>query len=209
MAPRGRSSSFGYNRPIPVEIADDQVTLWLRRSAAGDREASERLAGWASERLEELARRRMRRRLGTSSAGLTLEPAALVNETFLKLLDAPMGFDNRRHFLSFANQVMLRVLIDYQRSRGAAKRAGGAVRVTLSGHPGEVPGRTVDFLAFEQALRRLEALDPRKAEVVKLRLFWGFEMADVAGLLEVSVPTVQRDWRFAKTWLAEELELAP
>lgn len=186
------------------------MTLWLRRSAAGDREALERLAGWASERLEELARRRMRRRLGTSSSGLTLEPAALVNETFLKLLDTPLpGFENRRHFLSFANRVMLRVLIDYQRSRGAEKRSGGAVRVTLSGRSGETPEQSVDVLAFEQALGRLAALEPRKAEVVELRLFWGFEMVQIAELLEVSVPTVQRDWRFAKTWLAEELELAP
>lgn len=192
-----------------METVDDQVTRWLRRSAAGDREALERLAGWASERLEDLARRRMRRRLGTTSSGLTLEPAALVNETFLKLLDVPLGFENRRHFLSFANRVMLRVLIDYQRSRAAAKRGDGAIRVTLSGRPAEAPERSIDFLAFEQALGRLKALDPRKAEVVELRVFWGFEMAQIAELLEVSVPTVQRDWRFAKTWLAEELELEP
>lgn len=192
-----------------METADEQVTRWLRRSAAGDREAVERLAGWAAERLEDLARRRMRRRFGTSSSGLTLEPAALVNETFLKLLDTPMGFENRRHFLSFANRVMLRVLIDYQRSRGAAKRGEGAVQVTLSGLSGDAPDRGIDLLAFEQALRRLEALDARKAEVVELRLLWGFEMTEIAELLEVSVPTVQRDWRFAKTWLAEELELTP
>jgi RNA polymerase sigma factor (TIGR02999 family) len=188
---------------------DDPVTLWLQRSAEGDQEALERLAAWASGVLEDLAARRMRRHLGTRSSGLTLEPSALVNETFLKLLDQPLGFENRRHFLAFANKVMLRVLIDYQRQRGAAKRGGDAVRVTISGLSAESPGKSIDFLAFEQALERLEQADPRKAEVVKLRTMWGFEIAAIAELLEVSVPTVQRDWRFAKAWLAEELEPAP
>jgi RNA polymerase sigma factor (TIGR02999 family) len=191
---------------IQGPATDDQVTVWLQRSAAGDQEALERLAAWASSTLEDLAARRMRRHLGTSSSGLTLEPSALVNETFLKLLDRPLGFENRRHFLAFANKVMLRVLIDYQRSRRAAKRGGRAVRVTISGISGDPGGRDVDFLTLEQALTRLERLDPRKAEVVKLRTMWGFDMAAIAELLSVSLPTVQRDWRFAKTWLAEELE---
>jgi RNA polymerase sigma factor (TIGR02999 family) len=146
-------------------------------------------------------------------APLTLEPAALVNETFLKLLQQPTRFHNRRHLLGFASTVMLRVLVDYRRERGAKKRGGDALRVTLSGISADAlgGGDEVDALDFQRALERLEGLDPRKAEIVKLRLFWGYEMTEIASLVEVSLATVERDWRFARTWLAAALgpALAP
>lgn len=184
---------------------DEPVTSWLQAAAQGDREAEERAAAWAYGELERLAAQRLRRAFG--GADVTLEPAALVNETFLKVLESPVAFANRRHLFAFLGTVMMRVLIDYQRSRSAGKRGGDAVRIGLTGvHLGE-PAAGIDLLAFEEALERLEALDARKAEVVRMRVLWGLSTREIAPILEVSEPTARRDWRFARTWLAEVLEL--
>jgi RNA polymerase sigma factor (TIGR02999 family) len=184
---------------------EEPVTGWLRAAAEGDSEATERVAAWAYGELERLAARRLQREFGR--ADVTLEPAALVNETFLKLLQQPVAFENRRHFFAFVSKVMLRVLIDYQRSRSADKRGGDRVRLGLTGvHIGEESG-PVDLMAFDQALGRLEGLDARKAEVARLRSLWGLSMDEIAGVLGISEPTVRRDWRFARTWLAEALGL--
>jgi RNA polymerase sigma factor (TIGR02999 family) len=188
----------------------DEITLWLGRAAAGDDEAQERVAAWAYGDLERLAARRLRRAYGARAAALTLEPAALVNETFLRLLESPVGFDNRRHFLAFASRVMLSALVDYQRGRSARKRGGDRVRVTLSGL---VEDRMADAgivpADFAKALAELETLDARKADVVRLRVLWGAASAETARLLEISIPTVERDWRFARSWLADRLEIEP
>lgn len=187
-------------------MTTDEITLWLGRAAAGDDEARERVAAWAYRDLEQLAERRLRRAYGARAAALTLEPAALVNETFLRLLESPVGFENRRHFLAFASRVMLSALVDYQRGRGARKRGGDRVRVTLSGLADErAAAPEVGPAAFATALAELEALDARKADVVRLRVLWGAGNAEAARLLEVSVPTVERDWRFARSWLADRL----
>lgn len=184
---------------------EEPVTRWLQEAAAGDQDAAARVAAWAYGELERLAAQRLRRELGRTD--LTLEPAALVNETFLKLLRHPTVFENRRHFFAFVGKVMLRVLIDYRRSRGADKRGGDRVRVTLTDVPlGEAPS-PIDVLALDEAMERLEGLDPRKAEVARMRVLWGLSMDEIAEVLEVSEPTVRRDWRFARTWLAEVLGL--
>lgn len=184
-------------------VSDVPVTDLLQRAADGDSAAHDRVVEWAYGELERLARLRLRPLAGRGP--LTLEPAALVNETFLKLLQRDQAFANRRHLLGFASTVMLRVLVDYQRSRGAQKRGGGDLRVTL----GEVAGPGgggVEALDLDRALERLQRLDPRKAEIVKLRLLWGYEMAEIAELVEVSLATVERDWRFGRIWLAEALQ---
>jgi RNA polymerase sigma factor (TIGR02999 family) len=116
-----------------------------------------------------------------------------------------VDFENRRHFFSYATQVMLRALTDYQRARAAAKRGGDRVQVTLAGF-----GRRDEPLesAAEEirgALAELEELDPRKAEVVALRVFWGCSMAEVADTLDTSLRTAERDWRFARSWLRKRL----
>ena len=188
-------------------MAPEDITLLLGQAAAGDESARERIAAWAYADLERLAARRMRRAFGAGAGALTLEPAALVNETFLRLLESPVGFENRRHFLAFAGQVMLSALVDYQRRRGARKRGGGMVRVTLSALAAGAAEPVVEPADFAAALAELAALDARKAEVVSLRVVWGADNAEAARLLEVSVPTVERDWRFARVWLAERLDL--
>ncbi|MDA8019790.1 MAG: ECF-type sigma factor [Thermoanaerobaculia bacterium] len=187
-----------------MNLSEEPVTQWLQEAASGDAQAAGRIAGWAYAELEGLAASRLRRYFGTTD--VTLEPAALVSETFLKLLRHPTVFENRRHFFAFVGKVMLRVLIDYRRARASEKRGGDRIRVSLT----EVRGSAapaIDVLAFEQALERLESLDVRKAEVTRLRVLWGLSMDEIADVLEVSLPTVGRDWRFARTWLAEELKL--
>lgn len=188
-----------------MDPREEPVTQWLQEAAAGDPKATERLASWAYSELESLAARRMQREFGRSD--VTLEPAALVNETFVKLLQQPTLFENRRHYLAFVSKVMLRVLKDYQRARRAKKRGGDRVSVTLAGVRDEEAAVPIDVLALEQAFHRLEALDARKAEVARLRSLWGMSMMEIAETLEVSEVTVRRDWRFARTWLAEALEL--
>jgi RNA polymerase sigma factor (TIGR02999 family) len=183
---------------------DEPVTRWLQQAAAGDAAAAERIAAWAYAELETLAARRMRRQLGARE--VTLEPAALVNETFLRVLRHPVAFANRRHFFGFVNKVMLRVLIDYQRARRAEKR-GADLRVALDGvSPREEPV-AIDALALEQALDRLEGLDARKAEVARLRVLWGLSTGEMAEVIGISEQSVRRDWRFVRLWLAEELAL--
>ena len=184
---------------------DDRITLLLHEAAAGGERALEELTAAVYAELERVATRQMRRRYGGEMAGLTLEPAALVNETLLKLIQNPRDFDNRRHFYAFATQVMMRVLIDYQRARRADKRGGDQIRVTLTGLSA---AREADFAQASDlatALERLEELDARKAEVVKLRVFWGLQMKEIAELLETSQATVDRDWKFSRNWLAWQL----
>ena len=184
------------------------VTRWLERAAEGDRAAEEQVAEWAYAELERLAGARLQRSLrsGSVRAPLTLEPAALVNETFVKMLQNPQVFANRRHFFAFTSKVMLRVLIDHQRARAADKRGGETVRLVLDGLAAEGP-EAVNVLVVRDVFERLEAEDPRKAEVARLRALWGLSVEEVAEVLDVSVPTVVRDWRFVRNWVAEHLEL--
>ena len=190
---------------VAMPREEEPVTRWLQAAAAGDAEAAERVAAWAYGELERLAAQRLRREFGRTD--VTLEPAALVSETFLRLLRNPTVFENRRHFFAFVSKVMLRVLIDYQRARGAEKRGADRVRVTLAGVRGGDEAIPIDVLALDQALGRLEASAPRKAEVARMRVLWELSMDEIAEVLEISEPTVRRDWRFARTWLAEVLGL--
>lgn len=188
-------------------MAAEDITRLLRLAADGDTEAFAQVAAWAYVDLERLAASRMRRAFGGRSRGLTLEPAALVNETFLRLLETPTGFDNRRHFFAFASQVMIGALVDYQRRRGAQKRGAGLVRVTLAGLAEGAADPAVEASDLATALDELQELDPRKADVVRLRVLWGADLGEAARFLEVSEKTVQRDWRFARNWLAERLAI--
>lgn len=184
-----------------MSVDEPPVTRWLQQAADGDRDAQEQIAEWAYAELSALAAARMRR----SSEPLTLEPAGLVNETFVRLLEHPIGFANRRHFFAFMSQVMLRVLIDYQRARSTEKRGGQTIKVVLDGVA--LPGRpsAFDAIVVRDVLAKLEQEDPRKAEVARLRALWGLEVDEVAELLGVSKPTVIRDWRFLRNWLADRL----
>jgi len=137
----------------------------------------------------------------------TLQTTALVHEAFLRLAQQhATAWQSRPYFLAAAAQTMRRVLVDYARERGAAKRDGG-VRTTLVSLDASPSGSTdaLDVLALNDVLDRLAVLDRRKASVVELRVFGGFELNEIAEILSLSRNTVARDWRFARGWLASQL----
>jgi RNA polymerase sigma factor (TIGR02999 family) len=178
------------------------ITALLQRAATGDEQALDGLVAEVYAELEQIARSRLYRHYGSDSHDRTLEPAALVNETLLKLIKDPRGFDNRAHFFTFATRVMVNVMLEYQRRRSAAKRGGDCIRVTLSGvEPAAEP--TIGLLDLESAFDELDRLDPRKGQVLRLKAVWGLENAEVARALEISERTVERDWRFARAWLLD------
>lgn len=149
--------------------------------------------------------RRLRR---TERDEHTLQTTALVHEAFLRLAQQHAAeWRSRSYFLAAAAQTMRRVLVDYARERGAAKRDGGVRTTLISLEPHSGSGDALDVLALNDVLERLAMLDARKARIVELRVFGGFEIGEIAGILDLSRNTVSRDWQFAKGWLA--CELAP
>jgi len=188
----------------------DDITRLLHAIDAGRRGAMDDLMTVVYADLERVAQRHMDQQFGRGLPGVTLEPAALVNESFLRLIKQRKKYDNRGQFFAIATKVMLRVLVDYQRQRRAAKRGGGQKPVTLSlegpAHraEGAKEGTVIGVETLVAGLERLESIDPRKADVVKLRVIWGLEMREIAESLGISLATVERDWSFAKAWLARE-----
>lgn len=183
-----------------------QITVLLRRVSAGQEGALNELAALVYDEMRAMAERHLRRAFGGKLGGVTLEPTALVNETFIRLIRQRQKFDNRGHFFAIATKLMLRVLMDYHRQRAAAKRGHAWVRVPLDPEEGNRAATgTGDIPALIDALQKLEKLDSRKAEVVKLRVLWGLSVGATAEALEVAPVTVARDWKFAKAWLAKEL----
>jgi RNA polymerase sigma factor (TIGR02999 family) len=180
----------------------------LRSAHAGEPGAQDRLAERIYGDLRAMARRRLRGRGG--EAGLTIQPTMLASDTLMKLLAQRQRFDNAGQLFAIASRMMMRLLIDYQRQRQAAKRGGSAVRVTLDpDRPApQSPAQDdaeIDIEALDAALTRLANLDARKADVVRYRVLWGFTTAQTATQLGASVATIERDWAFARAWLAKEL----
>ena len=140
--------------------------------------------------------------------GHTLEPHALVNELWIRLMGGePVSYQNRAHFFAIAAQTMRRILIDYARARVAGKRGGEQQQVSLSAVDGWNPvAHYEDMLVLDQALSKLARADPRAARVVELRFFSGLQEDEVAEVLGVSVITVKRDWKVARAWLAGRLQ---
>lgn len=136
----------------------------------------------------------------------TLEPTALVHEAYLRLAQVPgIEASNRGQFLALASRTMRRVLVDHARSRRAEKRGGQPVRVTLS-EGAAVAEQQFDLLALDEALERLETLDPQQVRIVELRFLTGLEVEEVAAALGISAATVKRDTAMAKAWLYRELD---
>jgi RNA polymerase sigma factor (TIGR02999 family) len=171
------------------------ITTLLRSSAAGDQAARHRLLEVLYPDLRRIARGHLR---GEHFAR-TLDPTALVHETFLKLLapGGPVSFSDRLHFYAIASRHMRRVLIDYARRR--------RTRRSFAASPGaEARATTIPPVELALLLDRLAILDSRAAEVVDLRFWGGLSQSDIARVLDVSVSTVQRDWDFARLWLISE-----
>lgn len=180
------------------------ITMLLKRVAAGDVAADGELLPLVYAELRKLAARQM----VSERAGHTLSPTALVHEAYLRLAgDAALAPEDRRQFFAIAARRMRQILVDHARQRDAVKRGGGArEQVTLSALVDDAAEQGIDALALDQALTQLEAMDPRKVQVVELRYFGGLEMADIAAVLGISRATAQRDWEVARTFLFQALQ---
>ena len=139
--------------------------------------------------------------------GHSLQPTALVNEAYLRLIDATkVEWQGRAQFLALAARSMRQILVDHARARDAAKRGGDRVRVTLADDSGGVRGPPeLDLLDVDEALGELAALDARKARVIELRFFAGLEMNEIAEVLRIGTTTAEDDWYFARAWLRRRL----
>ena len=189
------------------------VTLLLREVEAGREGALDDLMTLVYAELERMARSYLRKHFGKQAEAITLEPAALVNESFLKLIRQRNRYDNSGHFFAIASRVMLRVLIDYRRRRDASRRGGSRSHITVVLDERQIAARerrttAIDVEQLASGLQKLEALSSRKADVVKMRVIWGLDLEQIAEALSVSTATVSRDWRFSKAWLAEAVGLA-
>ncbi|HEV8630745.1 MAG TPA: ECF-type sigma factor [Thermoanaerobaculia bacterium] len=180
------------------------MTELLQQWSAGDREAAERVLPLVYDELRRMAARQLR-----AEHGQHTRATAIVHEAYLRLAAHP-GFQwpSRAHFFAFAAHLMRRILVDHARERNRAKRGGLLRQVTLAeiedrGGLGCAP--TPDLVALDEALTRLEALDPRKAAVVELRFFSGMSLDETAAQLGVSAETVGREWRRARAWLYDTL----
>ena len=191
-------------RPRDIDLSDD-ITRLLHSWRAGDLQARESLFDAVYAMLRDMAASR----LGSPRDDLTLRPTSLVHEALLRMLGRDVGFADRAHFFALVALKMRAVLVDYARSHVAAKRGGGAVNVTLSHvDAGGVHREDIgdyDVLALHQALERLSGYDERAGRAVELAYFGGMSHEEIATVLEVSVPTVDRDLRFAKAWLNRQL----
>jgi len=185
-----------------MSLPPSEITALLTDWSGGDREALERLMPLVFDELRQLARSQFR----NEAAGHTLQPTALVNEVYVRLVgQRKVSWDNRSQFFAFAAILMRRILVDHAKARGTAKRGGGALRLPLEEAvaAGDEDGgsTSVDLLALDAALTSLAAVDPRQARIVELRFFAGLTHEEIAELLGVSVTTVKRDWKIARLFL--------
>ena len=190
--------------PAPQE---EHITDLLRLMSKGDSAAEARLLGLLYGELRRLAAGCLR----GERSDHTLQPTALVNEAYLRLLgQRGKDWQNRGHFMAVAAQVMRRVLVDHARARNSQKRAGQAGKVSLE--EGVIVANDCwadDFIDLDAALQKLATLDPRQAQIIELRFFAGMTEAEIADVLGVSERTVKRDWNTGRAWLYGELRKNP
>lgn len=215
MAIEGRSGTLGHppssigarcHRSDTVGLMGEppsvEVTKLLVAWSQGEQTALEKLVPLVYAELRRLARRHMYR----ERPGHTLQTTALVNEAYLRLIDArQVRWQNRAHFFAVSAQLMRRILVDFARSRRYQKRGGGAQNVTFDEALFASPEKGPDLVALDYALTTLAVTDARKSKVVELRFFGGLSVDETAEVLKVSSETVMRDWKLAKAWLAREM----
>jgi RNA polymerase sigma factor (TIGR02999 family) len=186
-------------------MADDRagdVTAILRAARAGNREAADRLLPLVYAELRKLARARLARQ----PRGSTLQPTALVNEAYLRLIGkADLHLESRRHFFFAAARAMRDILVEQVRGKARARRGGGRRRVELDEGSAAVGPPPEDVLAVHEALAELEKEDPLKAQIVNLRYFAGMTADEAAQVLGLSESTLHRQWRFTSAWLKRRL----
>ena len=186
-------------RSIPGE---HEITSWLAASRGGDPVALEKLLPLVYDELH----RQAMRFFGRERAGHTLQPTAVVNEVYLRLVKQRQAiWQNREQFFAVAAQMMRRILVSHARARQAAKRGGVEQRIALTEDVAIAPERDVNLLALDEALKKLQAIDLEKSRMVELRFFAGLSVAETAQVMGVSPRTVDRQWQTAKAWLFREI----
>jgi RNA polymerase sigma factor (TIGR02999 family) len=179
------------------------VTKILSQIESGDPTAGEQLLPLVYDELRRLAANYLKQ----ERPGQTLQPTALVHEAYLRLVnpDDRQRWDSRGHFFAAAAEAMRRILVDQARSKQALKRGGGLQRRDLAEIDVAEPQLSARLLEIDAVLQRFEELEPRKAELVKLRYFVGMTIPEVAEVLQISTATADRDWAYARAWLHAEL----
>jgi RNA polymerase sigma factor (TIGR02999 family) len=178
------------------------VTGLLVAWGKGDEAAFQQLMPLVERELHRIARRCM----AGERAGHSLQATALVNEAYLRLIDAQqVKWQDRAHFLAMSARLMRRILVDWARSKRYQKRGGGALKVTFDEALPVASERGEDLIALDEALQALAKFDERKSKVIELRFFGGLSVEETASVLSVSVDTVMRDWKLAKAWLLREM----
>jgi RNA polymerase sigma-70 factor, ECF subfamily len=180
------------------------ITELLANLRSGDPRAEAILVPRIYDELRRLARAQMRRERGNH----TLQPTALVNEAYERLIQASqqgVAWQSRVHFFAMTAQVMRHILVDYARAKSAQKRGAFRQQVTLEDDLHASEGQSLDVLALNEALERLAKLDQRQSRVVELRFFGGLTFEEIAEVQEVAVRTVKRDWTIARSWLYSQL----
>ena len=184
------------------DVPPDGVTGMLLAWRAGEPGALDALLPVVYAELHRQAERALRR----EATGHTLQPTALVNEAYLRLVDhARVSWQNRAQFFGVAARCMRRILVDYARARGAAKRGGPGLRAALGDADAVVEEPASLVAAVHEALERLAVLDPEQARLVELRYFGGLTIEETAEVLGISTATVKREWTVARAWLRREL----
>lgn len=180
----------------------NSLTALLHSWGQGSGTAFATLIDQVYDQLRAIAARRLRR----SGGGATLCPTELIHEALLDVMAAPREFENRVHFFATMSLAVRSLLVDHARARATGKRGGGRVRVTFSQAELGAAGGDADLLAVEQALVQLERLDARCGRILHLTCYTGLTREEIAGLLGVSVPTVDRELRFGRSWLNKALK---
>jgi RNA polymerase sigma-70 factor (ECF subfamily) len=185
-----------------LSLPPHEITQLLAEWSGGNQSALDKLYPLVYAELRRMAHRYMSR----ERKGHTLQTTALINEAYLRLVEQRnVQWANRAHFFGLAAQMMRRILIDYARRYEYAKRGAGAQRISLDEVALVANDRARELLALDEALKRLETVDPRRSSVVELRFFGGLENAEIAEVLKISANTVTRDWNLARAWLYKEL----
>ena len=183
-------------------MASEKVTELLLELSGGNRSAVDELVPLVYQELKRIAGGQLR----NERPGHTLQATGLVNEAYLKLVDQrSVSWQNRAHFFGVAAQVMRRILLDYAKSKRRDKRGGKLHHTALDEGLAVSEDRASDLVLIDEALTRLEQLDPRQAKVVELRFFGGLSVEETAEAMGISTPTVKREWAMAKAWLYQEL----
>lgn len=186
-----------------MKTADSKITRMLADYRKGDKHALEQLLPAVYDHLHRLAQNYMRR----EKSGHTLQPTALVNEAFVRIVGgAEVDWKDRAHFFAIAASVMRRILVDHAKAKRADKRGGGGVHVAFDEAIHHDGGESADVLELDGALEALAEVEPRWAKVVEMRYFGGLEIEAIAEALGISPATVKRDWTAAKLWLFQALQ---